>query len=336
MNGGQIALSGFYLQVLWSILDGVVQDDWTEMTIEPAEADMEQVDIRWTLPGSVRLDQVKSTRRTFSMSKVEAWASTLAQGKEAGSSLRLVLLGVPAGDLSSRFSVGGVEVRLTTSDDVLLRDAATFRLEAFLRDQGFRPPYGRTGELLEALHGLLLVRARHGFRWSRSTLCAVIRDWARMYNLLQEVVGTSAEVRAERVQAAMRLHGMMRAKERKSEGAVLLFRSCEWLPPPYADPDGYFEVAVRTRRGPGESEATGASLVDCIPVLSAAVELTYLWRFQGYSSVMPAIILQPGDCTFVSGERYNDRHGPLACGPMGAEVAVLRSSRHELLDVRCL
>ena len=108
--GGQLALSGFWIQAIWAVLDGFRRDDWIALTIEPSEN--QRVDLKWELARAQRHDQVKSTSRTFTKRGVESWAGEL-EGASAAAELRLVLFGNLGRGMTNGLTFGRVRVEST-------------------------------------------------------------------------------------------------------------------------------------------------------------------------------------------------------------------------------
>lgn len=339
MNGGQVALTGFKLQVLWTLMEGFLRDDWRAVTVEPTDEDgsLGKVDIRWELLGAERHDQVKSTVNTFGEGDVRRWAAEL-QGTSSAEERRLILLGVPASGVRPSCILGDVEVRVRARDEETLAHAAAYLMERLCREVGIRPAYGGTESLLELILGLVLARASRGHRWTREELVAQIELLtSRLRGQLGDHRIVDPRERADRVQAAMRAHGMARASDcARVDDRTVVYRTCEWPPPRYADPDGYHEVRVAEEEGPGRCEADGTNYADRITTNSPAVELSYSFGSQGYYAHEAPFRACQGDVLMSNGESYDDRHGPIPFYPDRDEIVVLHNGKHSLDRVKCL
>lgn len=338
-NGGQVAINGFKLQALWTLLDGLGRDDWTAVTIEPTADDggLEKIDVRWELLGVARHDQVKGTINSFGQAEVRRWVAEFATSGLAPEK-RLVLFGVPASGVPVSCTVDGVEVQVRHRDEETLSFAAAYLLERHCRDLGVEPAYGHSERLVELLVGLLLGRSGRGHRWTRQDL----RD--EIAALVEGLRGNSygrqqvdARERADRVQAAMRRHGMSRASEKAtSSRGILLFKTCEWPPPTYADPDGYHEVRVQTVRGPGGYEATGTNYADRITMNSPFVEVAYSFSGMGQFAMLTPFAVARGAVVDADGRPYDGSDADLGFLRGRDEIVVLHNHKRGLDSVRAL
>lgn len=216
--------------------------------------------------------------------------------------------------------------------------AAAYLTERLCREVGVRPPYGQTETMLELIVGLVLARSSRGHRWLRDELINEVlklADRVRAWGPRGPAPVDPRE-RADRVQAAMRTHGMARASECRRAGSRSVYMTCEWPPPPYADPDGYHEVTVDSDQGPGECEADGTNFADRIITNSPAVELSYTFGSQGYYEHSSPFMARQGDILTSDGKLYDGRHGPIGFYPDRGEIVVLHNGKHVLDRVRCL
>lgn len=175
MDGGQVAITGFSVQVAIAILDALSTDDftWSSMTIEPTSetTDYQKVDIRWAgVQGSRdRHVQVKHSRRGFTATKVMRWCEELAAGC-APASLQLVLVGAPTSALSSRTSHAGVEVVVRPMELGDMLELVAHRLGRLGERAGRRPDGSQLDHAAQNLTGRLLLEAARGVTWERSAL----------------------------------------------------------------------------------------------------------------------------------------------------------------------
>jgi Uncharacterised protein family UPF0547 len=152
--------------------------------------------------------------------------------------------------------------------------------------------------------------------------------------------GASGEDAASHVNDCIQQHGMTKPQEETIDqisGGV--FRSCTWPPIPGAQPDGYTEVVLTSLRGPGESEATGATWVDRISVPSGCheIQLHYSFSTQGGFRRERPIVVPVGDLLTVTGESWEPGpESPLPFDPAESDVVVVRSSKHFLDLAECV
>jgi hypothetical protein len=79
------------------------------------------------------------------------------------------------------------------------------------------------------------------------------------------------------------------------------YLECEWPPPDYADADGYSFVRLLSGEGPGESEASDATVVDRVTASCDRMELTYSFGTQGFDEDFEPFEVALGDVVHARG-----------------------------------
>jgi hypothetical protein len=183
LDAGQVAMSGFAMQVLFAVLDGLTSEDWVSLTVEPHDEDgsrnFEKVDIRWVLSdGRERHDQVKTSRRSFGMADMEWWAEQLSTTSDA-STKRLVLVGAVSTGVQDTMQCNGVEIRIIPRGEYMVRGAISHQLARFCEHQGLQLEPSRTPEICKKLLGLLLLESVTGKTWTKEQFIEGILELVR-------------------------------------------------------------------------------------------------------------------------------------------------------------
>jgi hypothetical protein len=144
----------------------------------------------------------------------------------------------------------------------------------------------------------------------------------------------------DKIAACVSDHGMARPVQRRqiAEGRVL-FRRCEWPPPPGADNDGFTEITVASRDGPGRSEAEGMTVADVFTTSCRDIEVRYLFDNMGTFVPEQPVRLSKGEIRRVEGGSLwfprNDQEA-LIYSPRRDEFVVLSALRYRLDSARCI
>lgn len=152
--------------------------------------------------------------------------------------------------------------------------------------------------------------------------------------------GSGQDEGRSHIENCMVAHGLERALER-TDGAsdVVLFRQCNWPAPAGADADGYSEIQVTSRDGPGESEAEELTIADFILSQCRDIEFIYLFNNQGDITREVPVIISKGEVRRVEGgslwfpEAAIDASG---FQPGRGQSIVLSNTRYELDSARCI
>ena len=177
-DGAHTALTGFTLQVVVAVLEGLAREDWQSLFVEPLEEgrEYEKVDLCWHIAdGSQEHVQVKHSKNPFSRPDIERWASEVA--KQRGQRHRLVLLGVPSTTAHRATMPPSISVEFSSNDLNVGYDAIAQRIAEFCerRDTIIRPSSSR--EAAECIVGLMLTGATLRREWTPQSLrCQVFQQ----------------------------------------------------------------------------------------------------------------------------------------------------------------
>lgn len=131
--GGREAIRGFSVQTLICLLDSLnPNEDWAFVTLEP-DSSNDKVDILWEdADGSLRAQQVKSSKNQIGKADVVTWCGELKQS-HAAKKYQLILAGPVASTVLTEAPFDGVDVPTPVSVDVLaLLDQAITKLDRYL------------------------------------------------------------------------------------------------------------------------------------------------------------------------------------------------------------
>lgn len=182
MDGGQVAITGFAVQVVVALLDSLAVPGWTEVTIEPTSNsdEYEKVDILWRFPDAgVEFVQVKRSKNSFASNKVQEWADEIRNTVPARKK-RLVLVGVPsAGGMALMSNSDGITIEVVPSEFDVLLDACSHRIQVHLERLRITSTAHSSAKAALALAGRLLLDARYGRTWKRPDIEAAICEIGR-------------------------------------------------------------------------------------------------------------------------------------------------------------
>ena len=110
-------------------------------------------------------------------------------------------------------------------------------------------------------------------------------------------------------------------------------------PPPGAAPDGFTEITVASRQGPGRSEAEGLTVADVFTSSCDDIEARYLFDNMGTFVPEQPVRLTKGEIRRVEGgsiwvPRSNTEASIYS--PRRDESTVLSAARYKLDSARCL
>jgi hypothetical protein len=168
-------------------------------------------------------------------------------------------------------------------------------------------------------------------------------------------IKSANEESAELLQACEKQHGLKTAFEKTdstettpaADGAPekfvehVDFRSCSWPRTRYADPDGYFEIKVRSDNGPGDSEASGTDEADRITAPCPQLLVTYQFGAMGdYRNLTPFRVNADTVVSVEDAKLWTPPNGnvgeTLPFYPDAGEFVVLRSGRYIIANAKCL
>jgi hypothetical protein len=143
-----------------------------------------------------------------------------------------------------------------------------------------------------------------------------------------------------KVEACLTDHGLEDSIQRTefAEGRVV-FRGCQWPPPAGAAADGFTEITVASREGPGESEAEGMTVADVFTTECADIEAQYLFDNMGTFVPEEPVRLTKGEIRRVEGGSVwfpRDELEASIYTPRRDEFIVMSALRYRLDSVRCI
>lgn len=152
--------------------------------------------------------------------------------------------------------------------------------------------------------------------------------------------GGDAEETQSRIDVCVTAHGLSQPSEsEKVAPGRLLFRACDWPPPSGAATDGFSEITVASRDGPGQSEAGGLTIADVFTTECRDIEATYLFDNQGTFVVEKPVLLTKGEIRRIEGGsvwRPRTAEEASIFAPRRDESIVLSNARYTLDSARCV
>jgi hypothetical protein len=152
--------------------------------------------------------------------------------------------------------------------------------------------------------------------------------------------GGDAQTAEQRIATCVAEHGLSSSvtKTQTAPGRML-FRSCVWPPPPGAANDGFTEITVASRDGPGQSEAEGLTVADVYTTSCRDIEVRYLFDNMGTFVPEEPVRLTKGEIRRVEGGSIwfprNEREASIYT-PRRDEFVVLSARRYRLDTARCV
>lgn len=171
-DGGQVAITGFKLQVLVALLDSFPTSDWESFSIEPLGVD--DVDVIWKYHGGVEDHvQVKHSVNPFTPGVIRAHVRSMLRRRRTPRRRTLVLVGT-----GRSVTVDGVEVLVRVNDeDALLSDAAS-KAHRWLECHTSAPRHQVVRDRTLRIAKELLWDAGKGREWSRQAFVAMV--WSEL------------------------------------------------------------------------------------------------------------------------------------------------------------
>lgn len=175
-DGGRVAVTGFVLQVLHTVLDALSKETWGSMTIEPGDATSgyDKVDVRWVRLNGERVHvQVKHSKNSFSKAQVEEWATGLVSGHPAEVYV-LVLLGRGSTTVDDARCPPRLSLRFDTADLETMQDGVAQRIATQMQERGLVVGAAEARSAVPLLCGALLLDATSGREWTPPELFALV------------------------------------------------------------------------------------------------------------------------------------------------------------------
>ncbi|MBV8297848.1 MAG: serine/threonine protein kinase [Acidimicrobiia bacterium] len=157
----------------------------------------------------------------------------------------------------------------------------------------------------------------------------------------------SASVQAaDQVAACERTHQLSKAQDLQdltstittslTELQLQAFKSCRWPPGPGDDPDGYSEIRVNTRQGPGQDEASGTDLADYIDSSAScrSLRLGYDFGSMGDFRHLPPFQVTTGAVREQETGQPWTGEAPNPY-PVGNETVILHNGKNQVVSAQC-
>jgi len=170
------------IQTLIALLDALAKDrPWEYVRLEPADPDLEKIDLLWEQATGTRAVQVKSSQNQIGKADAERWAGELETHHGGADELELVLVGPCAESVVQLGRAGRVTIPPPLPLNLgLLCQAAAHRLALFLESRG--APAGRADQreaLVRQLGWRLAQWSAESRRLSRAELAGLLEAWSR-------------------------------------------------------------------------------------------------------------------------------------------------------------
>ena len=178
MNDRRVAIRGYLVQTLITLLDALRDTTWVSVTLETDHV-LEKIDIFWQYEDRTKAVQVKSSETPFKDADVKGWARGLEASKDADE-YELILVGTPSKPtVSMARRLGKVAVPAPKTFDVTnLRQQAAYILERFLSAKALATGGVDYREMLaNALTGKLETLAAKAHVLTHGELVAIIKTW---------------------------------------------------------------------------------------------------------------------------------------------------------------
>jgi hypothetical protein len=160
---------------------------------------------------------------------------------------------------------------------------------------------------------------------------------------------STAQEASEQVRACEQQHGMKLAFEKLQSTEKIGnrdgydpqdieridFRSCTWPKSTHSDEDGYSEIRLRTFKGPGQYEATGATVADRITAPCSQLTVTYGFGSQGAFENEPAFDIHANTIAMSEDHTIWKNDGTLSFYPEAGEFVVLHNSHYGIQSAKC-
>jgi hypothetical protein len=117
------------------------------------------------------------------------------------------------------------------------------------------------------------------------------------------------------------------------------FSSCTWPPSDATAGDGYSEVVAIFARGPGDSEASGATLLDRVTATCPTVQFTYQLTAQGSFNTLKPFTLKRGAVAYAGDGHATPWTGKWEANspyPAPDEMVILHDGKMSLAMARCV
>jgi hypothetical protein len=122
-------------------------------------------------------------------------------------------------------------------------------------------------------------------------------------------------------------------------GDTILFRQCAWPPPHGADADGYSEISVSSKDGPGQNEAEGLTVADYLSSNCRDIRAVYLFHNMGTLVPEEPILIGKGEIRRVEGgsiwQPRND-YEAMQFSPGRDESIIMSNLRYTIESAQCV
>ncbi len=182
MSGGQPSIRGYLIQTLIALLDALAKDrPWEYVRLEPADPELEKIDLLWEQATGTRAVQVKSSQNQIGKADAERWAGELETHHGGADELELVLVGPCAQSVVQLGRAGRVTIPPPVPLNLgLLCQAAAHRLALFLESQNASAGRADQREALVRQLGWRLAQwSAESHRLSRAELAGLLEAWSR-------------------------------------------------------------------------------------------------------------------------------------------------------------
>ena len=178
MSDRLVAIRGYLVQTLITLLDALRDQTWVNVTLEPDHV-LEKIDIFWRYKDRTKAVQVKSSETPFKDADVKGWARNLEASKDADE-YELILVGTALRPTVSKVRrLGKVAVPAPKNADVTnLRQQADYLLERFLSAEALATGGVDYREILtNSLTGKLETLAAKPHVFTHGELVALLKTW---------------------------------------------------------------------------------------------------------------------------------------------------------------
>jgi hypothetical protein len=152
--------------------------------------------------------------------------------------------------------------------------------------------------------------------------------------------GSDDEGEQPRIVACLADHGLSQAVDKTEVAAGrIVFRACVWPPPPGAANDGFTEITMASREGPGRSEAEGLTVADVFTTACRDIEVRYLFDNMGTFVPEQPVRVTKGEIRRVEGGSIwfpRNRQEAEIYSPRRDEFVVLSAGRYRIDSARCV
>ncbi len=199
-DGGVEAITGFVFQSIAALLESLESDEWTELAIDPVQADedCQKVDIEWRLrDGRIRVAQVKHSINGIEVPTAKKWATELKTSRTADE-YKLLLYAPTTAGVPGLGRHDDVEIEVKQGDILLLWDALTFRALKYLRGRK-QPDAVFAQEAIRLMVGRTITGVTERMTWTHASLEDLLLQLIESFERRRTVEGPTLSVSLLRV-----------------------------------------------------------------------------------------------------------------------------------------